>query len=1018
MTDVFISYSRKDIAFARLVHEALRENGFDTWIDWQDIPPSTDWMREVYTAIEQTDTFIFILSSASTISDICKLEIEHARKNNKRLIPIVINEVDPSSVHPVLAAINWIFSRTQDEFQAAIRDLVVAIQTDYGWVKEHTRLQIRALEWERSNSDKSFLLRGTDLDHAEGWIAEAVEKTPEPTLLQTRYVQTSRQEAAKRQRYLLFAVGCALAITIILGVVAVINGQHATRSAVSLSTQVVVAQNAEATAEQEADFRATQQAIAEEQKRIAEEQTTIAHSRELAALATKIMGTHLDLGSLLAIESVGTQKNFLSTGSLLQSLQTQATISRIYHTRPLDPGKDSLGIKTVKFHPKGLYIITGDINGIIRFWDPLTGSQAFPSIQTFEGAEIRQIAISPDGEHIASINRRAVQLWDIKSGKQVFMLLQTHSFYDIAFSPDGKNIAAIRDYSGTGQNDQGLKIWDSSTGQLLREEQFNTSWNTTLGYSPDGSIIFVFDGIYYDIKSLKAQDGKELVDDINLCENCLAQRASDISINKKIAIVDYQNRIYLYDYITNRTISIIKSTQSGEIIDLEFSKNGNSFYTVSDSGIYFWDAKSGALGGILLSMPNDFTDIEISPDNKYMVCVDNQGEMYVLAPYLTSSTGGPFNDFESTGEGLEFSKYNPELAVAVNLGSKKYAVTTWDSNSLTLKHTIPLDISSSFVADLSLGFLPDNKLVVSGEGHHTIRYFDTTTGLESGNAKERDRGYVEGAVLSPDGNLIASSDFDGNIILTDSGTRLQVGPLLVGHDVSSYDVPDPSGVHQRGVVNYVRALDFSPDGKMLASGGNDTTIRLWDVKTGKQIGDPILGHVDVIRCIAFSPDGNLLASAGEDGAIHLWDVAKRESIGYPLKGHEQPVYQVLFSTNGNTLISASQDGTIRFWDVASHQPIGLPINTANPRQLYVSTPQINPLTGYTGNTGPVYDIALSPDGTKLLSADGDGGLRIWELDVDIWLERACLRAGRNLTQDEWNLYLPYAPYHKTCPQFP
>ena len=100
MSDIFISYSRKDIAFARLVHEALSKNGFETWIDWKDIPPSVDWLNEVYTAIEKSVTFLFIVSATSTSSDVCGRELEHARKNNKRIIPILIDDVDPAKVHP------------------------------------------------------------------------------------------------------------------------------------------------------------------------------------------------------------------------------------------------------------------------------------------------------------------------------------------------------------------------------------------------------------------------------------------------------------------------------------------------------------------------------------------------------------------------------------------------------------------------------------------------------------------------------------------------------------------------------------------------------------------------------------------------------------------------------------------------------------------------------------------------------------------------------------------------------
>ena len=188
MADVFISYSRQNIAFARILHSALKEHSFDTWIDWQDIPPSTDWLAEVYAAIERADTFVFIISSTSVVSEVCGLEVAHAVKNNKRLIPVVVNEVEPSAVHPALSALNWIFCREQSEFSQAFRDLIEVIQTDYDWVKEHTRLQVRALEWEQQEGEGGYVLRGQELDEAEHWLAQAAGKSPQPTALHAQYI--------------------------------------------------------------------------------------------------------------------------------------------------------------------------------------------------------------------------------------------------------------------------------------------------------------------------------------------------------------------------------------------------------------------------------------------------------------------------------------------------------------------------------------------------------------------------------------------------------------------------------------------------------------------------------------------------------------------------------------------------------------------------------------------------------------------------------------------------------------
>lgn len=195
MTDIFISYSRKDIAYARLLHEALIKHGFDTWIDWEDIPPSVDWLREIHQAIENANVFIFILSASSALSKVCKKEIEHARQNNKRIIPIVIDNVKPSRVHTALAALNWIFSRSEDELHPAIESLIEAIQTDYDWVKVHTRLQVDALNWKENGKSPSYLYSGSKLRAAEENLFSDLSSgynRPEKSLFQWKKEQQLR----------------------------------------------------------------------------------------------------------------------------------------------------------------------------------------------------------------------------------------------------------------------------------------------------------------------------------------------------------------------------------------------------------------------------------------------------------------------------------------------------------------------------------------------------------------------------------------------------------------------------------------------------------------------------------------------------------------------------------------------------------------------------------------------------------------------------------------------------------
>ena len=90
MTKVFVSYSRKDKSFAGRLVEALAKSDLETWIDWEDIPPSADWLDEISRAIEAADTFVYIVSRHSKNSEVRSKEVQHAIANQKRLIPIVI----------------------------------------------------------------------------------------------------------------------------------------------------------------------------------------------------------------------------------------------------------------------------------------------------------------------------------------------------------------------------------------------------------------------------------------------------------------------------------------------------------------------------------------------------------------------------------------------------------------------------------------------------------------------------------------------------------------------------------------------------------------------------------------------------------------------------------------------------------------------------------------------------------------------------------------------------------------
>jgi hypothetical protein len=219
MADVYISYAPEDQQFVRRLQDALEEHNRTTWIAG-NIPLTAKWMEEVFYGIDSAASFAFVISPDSVHSRICMEELRRAVKNNKRLIPIWHRNVDDEDVPPDLAAVQWAYFRQNDDFEDSLERLLEALDTDMEWVHDHTRLLVRAKEWETKSHDSSLLLRGSELREAEEWQARAAQKEPKPTPLQSEYILASRQAETKLQRSLRGAGALMLMVGIVLGLVA------------------------------------------------------------------------------------------------------------------------------------------------------------------------------------------------------------------------------------------------------------------------------------------------------------------------------------------------------------------------------------------------------------------------------------------------------------------------------------------------------------------------------------------------------------------------------------------------------------------------------------------------------------------------------------------------------------------------------------------------------------------------------------------------------------------------------
>jgi formylglycine-generating enzyme required for sulfatase activity len=225
---LFISYSRKDMAFADRLEAALKARGFDVLIDRAEIYAFEDWWRRLQDLIISADTVVFIISPDSVSSNEALKEVEYAASLNKRFAPIVCRRAEGDATPEALRRLNFIFFDDPTQFESNADHLAAALNTDIGWVRQHTEYGEAHRRWLAAGRPRGLLLHSPTLEVAEYWIGSRPSGAPEPTNEIRAFVAISRQGTRSAQRLRRIAQGSifTLMTAVILGLIGWINQDY------------------------------------------------------------------------------------------------------------------------------------------------------------------------------------------------------------------------------------------------------------------------------------------------------------------------------------------------------------------------------------------------------------------------------------------------------------------------------------------------------------------------------------------------------------------------------------------------------------------------------------------------------------------------------------------------------------------------------------------------------------------------------------------------------------------------
>lgn len=548
-------------------------------------------------------------------------------------------------------------------------------------------------------------------------------------------------------------------------------------------------------------------------------------------------------------------------------------------------------ISTIVWHPDQPRFASGSNDGTIKIWDVETGQ----CLQTLQGHKpFRSLTWSPDGSMFASGgDDGTIRIWDAETG-DCLRTLQGHQglIWSVAWHPDDKILAS-------GSDDQTIRLWDTQTGQCLKTESIAGYSVGCVAWSPDG-IILASVGADARIRLWDGQTGQQIrsMSGHTTWIYSLAW-SPDGTV---LASCSGDRTVKLWNPITGNCLKTLQGHQE-PIWSVSWSSDGNAIASGSlDQMVRLWNPQTGDCRHTLKGYTNVIRTVVWSPDGKFLTSssTDNTVRVWEIetGQYLKTLTGHQGWVLSAAWNPIPRSSLYSQGAAGLVASSGRDSTKIWDVQTGRCLRT--LSGHSGWV--WSVAWSPVEIKLPTGTGQLLATagsLNDMTVRLWSLEGKclnvlSGHQSWIWWVIWSPDGKMLASAGNDQSIKLWD----VQTGECL-------------QTLHDDRLVGV--AIAWSPDGNWLATSSTDRAVRLWNFQTGA-FERELVGHQAVIWAIAWSPNGQWLASGSDDCTLKLWNLETHEC-KFTLRGHQDQICYLAWNPNGEMLASSSSDGTIRLWEV-------------------------------------------------------------------------------------------------------